>query len=169
MNREDVTCYRCNKKGYYASHCSDSFKTCWNCNKPGHTAAECKIPKVEVAANVAGARRPTAGGRVYSITRTEAHEDDGLICITCEITGNSLIALFDSGATHYFIDLACAMRLRLKVSKLLFDLIVSIPTSKSLVANTACLECPWMYLDKKFVENLICLPFKGLDVIIGMD
>ncbi|XP_057418360.1 uncharacterized protein LOC130712546 [Lotus japonicus] len=84
-NREDVTCFRCNKKGHYANHCSENLAACWNCNKLGHTAGECRAPKVEAAVNVAGARRPTAGGRVYSITGTEADEDDGLIRSTCEI------------------------------------------------------------------------------------
>ncbi|XP_057452618.1 uncharacterized protein LOC130744451 [Lotus japonicus] len=95
-----------------------------------------------MAANVAGARRPTAGGMVYAISGTEADEDD---------------------------DLAFAKRLKIDVSKLPFDLIVSVPASKCLVAKTACLECPWTNLDKKFVANLICLPLKGLDVIISMD
>ncbi|XP_057416341.1 uncharacterized protein LOC130710930 [Lotus japonicus] len=166
VNREDVTCFRCNKKGHYANHCSERLGACWNCNKPGHTAAECRAPKVEAVVSAAGARRPTAGGRVYSIIGTEIEEDDGLIRSTCEIAGNSLIVLFDYGATHSFIDLACATRLELDVSKLPFDLIVSIPTSKSRVANAACLECPWTYLGKKFVANLICLPLEGLDVIM---
>src|ERR1044072_5746821 len=41
--------------------------------------------------------------------------------------------------------------LNLKVSKLPFDLIVSIPASESLTTNTACLECPWTYRGKKLV------------------
>ncbi|XP_057443862.1 uncharacterized protein LOC130736018 [Lotus japonicus] len=124
-----------------------------------------------MAVNVAGARRPTSGGKVYSIGGIKADKDDGLIRSTCEVAGNSFIVLFDSSATHSFIDLACAKRLKMDVSKLklLFNLIVSIPTSKSLVDKTACLECPWTYPDKKFVANLICLPLKGLDVLIGMD
>src|ERR1044072_2613211 len=99
----------------------------------------------------------------------EAEESNGLIRSTGEIAGNPLTILFDFGATHSFVDVAYASRLNLKVSKLPFDLIVSIPASESLTTNTACLECPWTYRGKKLVANLICLPLKGLDVIIGMD
>ncbi|XP_057421605.1 uncharacterized protein LOC130715539 [Lotus japonicus] len=129
LSREDVTCFRCNKKGHFANRCTEGPLLCWNSNKPGHTAVECRVPKVEVAANVAGARRPTAGGRVYSITGTVADEDDGLIRGNREIPGNSLIVLFDYGATHSVIDLACVTWLKLDVTELLFDLIVSILVS----------------------------------------
>ncbi|XP_057418937.1 uncharacterized protein LOC130713162 [Lotus japonicus] len=129
MNREDVTCFRCNKKGHFANRCTEGPLLCWNCNKPGHTAVECRIPKVEVAGNVAGARRPTAGGRVYFISETEVDENEGLIRGTREIPGNSLIVLFDYGVTHSVIDLACVTWLKLDVTELLFDLIVSILVS----------------------------------------
>ncbi|XP_057418518.1 uncharacterized protein LOC130712717 [Lotus japonicus] len=129
VSLEDVTCFKCNKKGHLANRCSEIPMVCWNCNKQGHIARDCKVPKVEVAANVAGARRPTAGRMVYFISGTEVDEDEGLIRDTREIPGNSLIVLFDYGATHSVIDLACVTWLKLDVTELLFDLIVSILVS----------------------------------------
>ncbi|XP_057452228.1 zinc finger protein GIS2-like [Lotus japonicus] len=137
-----MTCFKCNKKGHTANQCPDSPPTCWNCNKPGHTARDCRAPKVEAAVNAGRAQQPTARERVYTTDGAETEAADGLICSSCEIAGNSLIVLFDSGATHSFIDIACATKLKPTMSKLPFDLIVSIHASKSLITNIACLECP---------------------------
>jgi hypothetical protein len=42
-NVADVVCYKCQKKGHYATKCPD--KTCYNCGRTGHLASTCVAPK----------------------------------------------------------------------------------------------------------------------------
>ncbi|XP_057443943.1 uncharacterized protein LOC130736115 [Lotus japonicus] len=94
---------------------------------------------------------------------------DDLIQVTCVIAGNSLMVLFDSGATHSFIAEECVEKLGLLTADLPFDLVVTTPAADRLVTRTTCLRCPLIYEDRKFFANLICLGLKELNVILGMD
>ena len=85
-------------------------------------ARDCTAPKVEPVVNVARATRPTARGRIYCVNAEEGNPSGNLIQRDCEIAGNTLTALFDSGATHSFIAMDCVNRLKLSVSALLLRL-----------------------------------------------
>ena len=91
--------------------------------------------------NATKVARPRAKGRVYCMDGEEASRPD-LIQGVCIIVGNILFVLFDSGATHSFISMDCVYRLKLSVSSLPFDLVITTPAIKTLTANTGCLHCP---------------------------
>ena len=99
----------------------------------------------------------------------EATGADGLIQGQGEVAGNLLSIVFDLGATHSFISLECVDRLKLLVTVLPFDLLVATPANKILIANNACLRCPVVIEGRTYHANLLCLPLKDLDVILGMD
>ena len=164
---ENPHCYNCGKAGHLSNKCPEE-RRCYNCHEPGHFASDCRAPKAEPSVNVAKAGRPKAKGRVYCMDGREASRSD-LIQGVCVIAGNTLSVLFDSGATHSFISMDCVNRLKLPVSSLPFDLVVTTPAAKTLTANTACLHCPVIVEGRKFFVNLICLPLKHLNIILGMD
>nr|KYP35134.1 hypothetical protein KK1_043846 [Cajanus cajan] len=130
--------------------------------------SECGQPKAHE--NTFGPKpRPPTTGRVYTMTGTEAAQNNDLIQGTCFIKGKTLNVLYDSGATHSFISNYCVQHLQLSVSSLETNLIVSTPTNESIIAHKVCLDCPIFIGDRKFLVNLICLPLSQLDVILGMD
>ncbi|PNY16525.1 retrotransposon-related protein [Trifolium pratense] len=130
---------------------------------------DCMNKKVEPVVNNVRAARQKEKGRVYTISGAEASQSDDLIQGSCNMAGNLLTVLFDSGATHSFISMDRVKQLNLPVTPLPFDLIISTPTAKPLVANLVCLNCPIVIHDRQYLVDLICLPLKQLDVILGMD
>ena len=73
--------------------------------------------------------------------------------------GNLVLVLFDSGATHSFISNVCVGRLQLVTRDLGCELLVSTPSSGHSMEVAGC----------RFKVNFVCLPLKGLDVILGME
>ncbi|XP_057432282.1 uncharacterized protein LOC130725036 [Lotus japonicus] len=164
--KDDVICFKCNKKGHYANECGKEI-LCWKCQKPGHIERDCRnATKVEPVLNTARGRGHTAPGRVFSMSGEQAAVTDDLIQGTCVIAGTSLMVLFDSGATHSFIAEECVKQLGLLTADLPFDLVVTTLVADRLVTRTACLQCPLIYEDRKFLANLVYLWLKELDVIL---
>ncbi|XP_052726015.1 uncharacterized protein LOC128194444 [Vigna angularis] len=50
-----------------------------------------------------------------------------------------------------------------------FDLVVSTPAAGELRTSTVCIRCPIVVEGRSYKVNLICLPLKELEVILGMD
>src|ERR1044072_9464259 len=164
-----VTCYKCGKDGHISTNCEIKGPICFNCNRPGHFARDCKAPKAEPTVTAARGSRPVDRARVYTMSGQVTAGTEGLIRGSGTIAGNLLSIVFDSGATHSFISMECVDRLNMHATTLPFDLIVATPADKSLIARTACLHCPVMFKDRVYYANLLCLPLRDLDVILGMD
>ena len=60
---------------------------------------------------------------------------------TCILKNKTLIALFDSRASHSFISLTHANELELPMSSLPYDLIMSRPTRSRILTSSVCLNC----------------------------
>ena len=102
------------------------------------------------------------------MTNTEATQSGNLILDRCLLFDHSVLVLFDSGATHSFVSEECVSRLGLVVLNLGCELI-STPASGQVSTNLVCAICSIEVARRGFKVNLICLPLKGLDVILGMD
>jgi len=55
------------------------------------------------------------------------------------------------------------------MKELSFEPLDSTPTFRHVSTSTFCVECPMVVKGCKFKVNLICLPLKELDVILGME
>ncbi|XP_027936140.1 uncharacterized protein LOC114191157 [Vigna unguiculata] len=93
----------------------------------------------------------------------------GYLVGCCVISGKACCVLFDSRATHSFVLESCVRELGLPVCELLFDLVVSTPTSWLVRTSSVCARSPVEVEGRVYKVNLICFPLQGLDVILGMD
>jgi len=104
------------------------YRRCNNCGKEGHFGKDCPTlaraatrPLVQTPTQHQQRNRgnkPQATGRVYAMTRAEAAGLGNLVTGRCMIVGESLCVLYDSGATHSFVSIACVERLGLPVREL---------------------------------------------------
>jgi len=99
----------------------------------------------------------------------EVSESNNLILGIYFIASKCLKGLFDYEVAHYFMSNLCVDKLGLQVRNMHFELMVSTPTSKTMLTLVVCAKCPVVVEGCRFKVNLICLPLQGLDVIFRMD
>ncbi|XP_057756170.1 uncharacterized protein LOC130975382 [Arachis stenosperma] len=114
-NSSDLACDRCGRLHPYDS-CKIGLGGCFKCGLPGHIVRDCTRGK-----------NPNAGqswhqGRVFAVNAKDASKADPLMRGICLIGDKTLIALYDTGASHSFISFAKVEELGLEVSELVFDL-----------------------------------------------
>lgn len=156
-----------------STQCLERARLCYLCQQPGHFTKDCRAPRrnhiPSTNNNNNDIPRPTAKVCVYHIGGEEASYASGLVQGECEIANKRFVVLFDSGATHSFISVDCVSSIKLHVTVLPFDLVVTIPSVEPVILNEACLQCPLNILGMHFKVDLICIPLKHLGVILGMD
>ncbi|XP_052734073.1 uncharacterized protein LOC128196625 [Vigna angularis] len=172
-----VVCYKC-RGPHYRSSCPQlvGVKYCTRCRRNGHLENECNMGGRAVMRPPNAGRnqqgrggRAQATGRVYAITGAEAASSGTLVTGTCLVQGIPCCVLFDSGATHSFISKACVEKLGIVERDMQFDLVVSTPAAGELRTSTVCIRCPIVVEGHSYKVNLICLPLKDLEIILGMD
>ena len=102
-------------------------------------------------------------------TREEAVASPNVIRGMVSIRGHDIDVLFDSGATHSFISYDCAQKFGFDLSVLPYDLKVSTPSGVIFVSAHVCKDLNLLFEGRESVIDLVCLPLKGIEVIIGMD
>jgi len=120
-----IKCMKCGQD-HHTRYCHILGPICFKCGKPGHVAIECGQQKSHF--NPSGSvpkTRPATTRRVYTLSGTETAQNHDLIQGTCFIKGRTLNVLYDSGATHSFISNDCVKDLKLQISSLDTNLIIS--------------------------------------------
>src|SRR3954465_5957451 len=173
-----IRCYNCGEMGHRRNECKLNQKKCFKCEEVGHVAADCKKRVVtcynggeegHTSPNCPRPKKNQSGGKVFALTGSETTPEDRLIKGTCFIHGTPLVAIIDTGETHSFISLDCAMRLNFEISDINGSMVIDTPASGSVTTSSACLNCPVDIFGREFGMDLVCLPLKELDVILGMN
>lgn len=74
-----------------------------------------------------------------------------------------------AGRNDAAIAADCALRLSLDVSPMNGEMVVETPSNGSVTTSRVCLSCPLSMYGRNFAVDLICLPLRGMDVILGMN
>nr|XP_025670309.1 uncharacterized protein LOC112770105 [Arachis hypogaea] len=105
--------------GSYSRGCGKHFHPmggCFKCGLPGHITRDCTRGRNQ------NAGQSQHQGRVFAVNAKDASKADPLMRGICLIGDKTLVALYDTGASHSFISFAKVEELGLKVSALAFDL-----------------------------------------------
>ncbi|XP_016195441.1 uncharacterized protein LOC107636449 [Arachis ipaensis] len=157
----DLACDRCGHFHPYDS-CKIGIGGCFNCGLPGHFKNDCTRGKNQSTGQ--GQHQ----GRVFAVNAKDASKADPLMRGICLIGDKSLVALYETGASHSFISFAKVEEFGLKVSELLFDLHVH-TLHQTVMTRSGCRQVGFKLEGRDFVHDLICLPMIGLEMILGFD
>src|SRR3954471_10339098 len=148
----------CGKFGHESSDCTHKDMVCFNCGEEGHIGSKCQKPKKE-----------PSSGKVFALSGTQTTSEDSLIRGTCFINSIPLITIIDTGASHCFIYADCVNRLGLVLSAMNGEMVVDTLAKGLVTTSLVCLKCPVSIFDRDFLVDFVCLPLRGLDVILGMN
>jgi hypothetical protein len=149
----------------HTGECKIGIDSCYACGQTGHYMANCP----NRGNKDKGVNTTMSKGRVYSLDGKKAQANEDLIGGMCFLGQNPIRVLFDCGATCSFISFQCVEALQLTVSLLNPPMLVTTATEGGIVANYVCENCPITVSSKTYYIDLVCLPLKQLDVILGMD
>ncbi|XP_058767192.1 uncharacterized protein LOC131640834 [Vicia villosa] len=150
-------CLRC--KGNHFGNCKPDSGRCYRCDQPGHYARDCTAPNVPEKTR----------GRVYTLDARKAQGNTNLVAGTCYVNNQPLFVLVDCGATHSFVSYHYVRRLIFETSLLPNPMIISSTTDDVVEAQEICRECYVTFNGRRFLIDLICLPLKKIDVVLGID
>ncbi|XP_050908554.1 uncharacterized protein LOC127122224 [Lathyrus oleraceus] len=152
-------CQVCKK--YHFGKCTVSGIRCFTCHKEGHVSRECPQNKNQMQGR--------SVGRVYTLDARKAKSNNALIAGTCFINNHPCFVLFDCGATHSFVSIWCMKRLGLQVIPLSPPMAVTTAMDDVVETPLICENCSLSVNGRNFQIDLICLPLKKVNVVLGMD
>ena len=108
-------------------------------------------------------------GRVYSLDGENVKSNNALIMDVCKLGQSEVLVLFDCGANNSFIAIDCVQRLQMPSVPLIPPMTVAVATGGKVTSKRVCQNCPILVGSKVYHIDLICLPLKDIDVVLGMD
>lgn len=107
--------------------------------------------------------------QVYTLDVKKAKGNNALIVGTCYIIGHPYFVLFDCVATYSFVSIQCMKRLGLNEIPLFSPMVVTTAMDDVVETPLICENCFLLVNGRIFQIDLIYLPFKKVDVVLGMD
>ena len=111
----------------------------------------------------------TTSARAYAMKSREDPDATKVIAGIFSLYDMDIYDLIDRGSTHSYV---CTKRLFDKmplVEQLEYDMHVTNPLGHSINVNRVYKNFPIIIHDRKFIADLIALPFCEYDLILGMD
>ncbi|XP_052882711.1 uncharacterized protein LOC128291571 [Gossypium arboreum] len=112
------------------------------------------------------ARAPT---RTYAIRAREEATALDVIVGTLYLFDVTVYVLIDPRSTHSYIFTALVAKKMSSIESTDYDIKVPNPLGQSVIVNLVCHNCPLKVKGYEFPADLILLPFREFDTILGMD
>jgi predicted aspartyl protease len=157
-NNDDRRCYKCGQLGHFSNKCTRPRQQNQQSQGQGSKAGnQGKKQTVQVK-----------HGRLNFTTVVDLPEGALVLTGTFSICGRPVTILFDSGATHSFLNVKTMINLGFNWSHTKQAYVISTPGGKVATHHVAS-RVPLEIGSKTFQTNLVTLNLDGVDVILGMD
>ena len=105
----------------------------------------------------------------YAMKARADQESPEVIDGIMSLYGIEMHALIDLGYTHSYVCIEHVFDKVIVVEQLSYDMHVTNPLGHNVNVNRVYRNCPIVIQDRKFSIDLIALPFREFDLILGMD
>ena len=112
---------------------------------------------------------PTAPARAYAMKAREDQNAPEVIAGIFSLYDIEMHALIDPGSTHSYVCMDHVFDKVPAMEKLAYDMHVTSPLGYIVSVNSIYRNCPVVIQTREFLADLITLPFREFDLILGMD
>ena len=112
---------------------------------------------------------PSAPTRAYAMKARGDQDAPKVIVGIISLYGIEMHAFIDLGSTHSYVCTEHVFDKMTAVEQLSYDMHVTNPLWHSVNVNRVYKNCPIIIHDREFSADLIALPFREFDLILGMD
>ena len=112
---------------------------------------------------------PTTPARAYAMKAHEDQDAPEVIVSIFSLFDIEMHALIDLGSTHSYVCMEHVFDKVPAMEKLTYDMHVTSPLGHSVSVNIIYRNCPIVIQTREFLADLITLPFREFDLILGMD
>ncbi|GJX77045.1 putative reverse transcriptase domain-containing protein [Tanacetum coccineum] len=162
-------CGKCGKLGHKTAACWSLDRkdvTCFNCNKKGHRKGHLKRDCPTLKKNGQGGNNR---GAVYKLGAVDAQQDPKVVTGTFLLNNRYATALFDSGADKSFVSTNFSTLIDIKPVELDTSYEVELADGKVVSTNNVLIGCTLNLLNHSFPIDLMVIELGSFDIIIGMD
>ena len=111
----------------------------------------------------------TTSAQAYTMKALEDLDAPEVIADTFSLYDMEIHTLIDPGSTHSYVCTEHLFDKMTSIKQLEYDMHVTSPMGHSVNVSQVYKNCPIVIHDRKFSADLIALPFREYDLILGMD
>ena len=112
---------------------------------------------------------PTEPVLTYAIRACEDQDAPEVLAGIFSLYDIEIHALIDPGSTHLYVCIEHVFDKIPAVEQLAYDMHVTSPLGHNISINSVYRNCPIVIQAREFLIDLITLPFREYDLIMGMD
>ena len=112
---------------------------------------------------------PTAPARAYAMKAREDQDAPEVVVGIFSLYDIEMHALIDPGSTHLYVCTKHVFDKIPVVEQLAYDMHVTSPLGHIVIVNSVYKNCLIVIQVREFLTDLIALPFREFDLILGMD